>query len=119
MELTQDQLKPIQLCDKRTCQVFSITYLSSVGKTYKDFCNIVINVTKKNVARDRRNINMPCWNVKCEDIYQMFLLSSEWNQSSMAATVLLSRRDKKLKDQWSESYLRLKKSYPGLKIVIS
>ena len=68
----------------------------------RGFCNIISKAAKKSIPRGRRNIYIPCWDAECEDLYQTFLHSSNGDQSSKAATTLLSRLDKKRRDRWSE-----------------
>ena len=54
---------------------------------------------KKAILRGRRNTYIPCWDAKCEALYQTFLQSPAGDQSSRAATALITWLDKKRRDR--------------------
>ena len=74
-----------------------------MDRAYQDFCNAISTAAKKYIPRGRRNDHIPCWDAKCENLYQMFLQSPEGSDSSRAASALLSRLDRKRRDRWSEA----------------
>ena len=55
----------------------------------------VSKAAKKAIPRGPRNIYIPCWDAKCEALYQTFLQSPAGDQSSRAATALITWLDKK------------------------
>ena len=87
----------------------------NVNQAYQDFCNIISKAAKKSIPRGRRNNYIPCWDAECEDLYQTFLQSSDEDQSSRAATALLSRLDKKRRDRWSEAVQNIDFSHSSRK----
>ena len=62
----------------------------NVGQAYQDLCNTISKAAKKAIPHGRRNTDMPCWDAKCEALYQTFLQSPAGDQSSRAATALLT-----------------------------
>ena len=44
-----------------------------------------------------------CWDAECESLYKTFLQSPQGDDSSLAATALLSKLDRKPRDRWSEA----------------
>ena len=44
-----------------------------------------------------------CWDAECESLYKTFLQSPQGDDSSLAATALLSKLDRKRRDRWSEA----------------
>ena len=77
--------------------------LTNMDQAYQDLCNTISKPAKKAIPRGRRNTYIPCWDAKCEALYQTFLQSATGNQSSRAATALITWLDKKRKDRWSEA----------------
>ena len=53
--------------------------------------NLVMWIFKRIKEKFNSNIYITCWDAECEDLYQTFLQSSDEDQSSRAATALLSR----------------------------
>ena len=47
---------------------------------------------------------IPCWDAECKSLYTTFLLSPQGNISSLAATTLLAKLDRKRMDPWFETY---------------
>ena len=45
-----------------------------------------------------RNNYIPCWDAECESLYKIFLQSPQGDESSLAATALLAKLDKKRRD---------------------
>ena len=74
-----------------------------VDAAYQDFCNTIKKAAKKTISRGYRNNYIPCWDAECESLYKTFLQSPQENDSSLAATVLLSKLDRKRRDRWSEA----------------
>ena len=46
---------------------------------------------------------IPCWDAECESLYKIFLQSPQGDDSSLAATALLAKLDRKRRDWWSEA----------------
>ena len=45
----------------------------------------------------------PCWDSECKNLYQTFLQYPEGCESSIAATALLARLERKRRNRWSEA----------------
>ena len=75
---------------------------ADVDQVYQDFCNIISSAAKRSIPRGCRNNHIPCWDSECENLYRVFL-RSDGNNSSRAATALLTRLDKKQRDRWSKA----------------
>ena len=84
--------------------------LSDVGLAYRDFCNIIKKAAKKTIPRGHRNNYIPCWNAKCKPLhnvecelayqdYAKLLHSPQGNESSLAATALFTKLDRKPRDR--------------------
>ena len=73
-----------------------------VDAAYQDFCNIIKKAAKKTIPRGYRNNYIPCWDAECESLYKTFLQSPQ-GDSSLAATALLAKLDRKRRDRWSEA----------------
>ena len=73
-----------------------------VDQVYQDFCTIISSAAKRSIARGRRNNHITRWDSECENLYRVFLISDE-NNSSRAATALLTRLDRKRRDRWSKA----------------
>ena len=58
---------------------------------------------KKTIPRGYRNNYIPCWDAECESLYKTFLQSPQGDDSSLAATALLAKLDRKRRDRWSEA----------------
>ena len=67
----------------------------NVDAAYQDFCNTIKKAAKKTIPRGYRNTYIPCWDAKCESLYKTFLQSPQGDDSSLAATALLSKLDRK------------------------
>ena len=70
---------------------------------YQDFCNTINKAAKKTIPCGYRNNYVPCWDAECESFYKTFLQSPQGDDSSLAATVLLAKLDRKRRDRWSEA----------------
>ena len=46
---------------------------------------------------------IPCWHAECESLYKTFLQSPQGDDSSLAATALLAKLDRKRRDRWSDA----------------
>ena len=62
---------------------------TNVDQAYQDFCNTISKAAKKSIPRGRRNTYIPCWDAKCEALYQTFPQSPAGDQSSRAATAFI------------------------------
>ena len=69
---------------------------------YQDFCNTIKKAAKKTIPHGYRNNYIPCWDAECEYLYKIFLQSPQGDDSSLAATSLLSKLVRKRRDWWSE-----------------
>ena len=74
-----------------------------VNAAYQDFCNIIKKTTKKTISCGYRNNYVPCWDAECESLYKTFLQSPQGDDSSLAATVLLAKLDRKRRNRWIEA----------------
>ena len=98
-----------------TLQVgISLAEFSKWRKSYNDygisftigrhlFCNTIKKAAKKTIPRGYRNNYIPCWDAECESFYKTFLQSPQGDDSSLAATALLAKLDRKRRDRWSEA----------------
>ena len=73
-----------------------------VNVANQDFCNTIKKAAKKTIPCRHRNNYVLCWDAECESLYKTFLQSSQGDDSSLAATALLAKLDRKWRDQWSE-----------------
>ena len=69
-----------------------------VDAAYQDFCNTIKKAAKKTIPRGNQNNYIPCWDAECESLYKTFLQSPQGDDSSLAATVLLAKLDRKRRD---------------------
>ena len=74
-----------------------------VDAAYQDFCNTIKKAAKKTIPSGYRNNYIPCWDAECESLYKIFLQSPQGDDSSLAATALLAKLDRKRRDRWSEA----------------
>ena len=74
-----------------------------VDAACQDFCNTIKKAAKKTIPRGYQNNYIPCWDAECESLYKTFLQSPQGDDSSLAATALLAKLDRKRRDQWSEA----------------
>ena len=74
-----------------------------VDAAYQDFCNTIKKAAKKTIPRGYRNNYIPCWDAECESLYKTLLQSPQGDDSSLAATALLAKLDRKQRDRWSEA----------------
>ena len=74
-----------------------------MDQAHQDLCNTLSKAAKKAIPRGRRSTYIPRWDAKCEALYQTFLQSPAGDQSSRAATALITWLDKKRRDRWSEA----------------
>ena len=70
---------------------------------YQDFCNTIKKAAKKTIPRGYRNNYIPCWDAECESLCKTFLQSHQGDDSSLVATALLTKLDRKRRDRWSEA----------------
>ena len=69
-----------------------------VDAAYQDFCNIINKATKMINPSGYRNNYIPYWDAECEFLYRTFLHSPQVDDSSLAATALLAKLDRKRRD---------------------
>ena len=74
-----------------------------VDEAYQDFWNTIKKAAKKVISREYRNNYIPCWDSEYESLYRTFLQSPQGNDSSLAATALLAKLDRKQRDRWFEA----------------
>ena len=74
-----------------------------VDAAYQDFYNTLKKAAKNTIPRGYRNNYIPCWDAECESLYKTFLQSPQGDDSSLAATALLAKLDRKWRDRWSEA----------------
>ena len=86
-----------------------------VDADYQDFCNTIKKAAKKTIPRGYRNNYIPCWDAECESLYKTFLQSPQGDDSSLAATALLAKLDRKRRDRWSEAVRSIDFSHSGRK----
>ena len=80
---------------------FAKTLLSSdsldVDAAYQDFYTIK-KAAKKTIPHGYRSNYIPCWDAECESLYETFLQSPQGDDSSLSATALLAKLDRKRRD---------------------
>ena len=88
-----------------------------VNTAYQDFCNIIKKAAKKTIPHWYQNNYIPCWNVKCKSLknYRTFLQLPQGDNSSLAATALLSKLDRKQRDWWSKAVQNIDFSHSSRK----
>ena len=74
-----------------------------VDAAYQDFCNTIKKAAKNTIPRGYRNNYISCWDAECESLYKTFLQSPQGDDTSLAATALLAKLDRKRRDRWSEA----------------
>ena len=87
-----------------------------VDATYQDFCNIIKKAAKKTIPRRYRNNSIPCWDAERESLYKTFLQSPQGDNSSLAATALLAKLDRKWRDRWSKAVQSIDFSHSSRKV---
>ena len=86
-----------------------------VDAAYQDFCNTIKKAAKKTIPRWYRNNYIPCWDAECESLYKTFLQSPQGDDSSLAATALLAKLDRKRRDRRSETVRNIDFSHSNRK----
>ena len=69
-----------------------------VDAAYQDFCNTIKKAAKKTIPRGYQNNYIKCWDAEYESLYKTFLQSPQGDNSSLAATALLAKLDRKGRD---------------------
>ena len=90
--------------------------LLDVDVAYQDFCNIIKKAAKKTIPCRYRNNYILCWDAECESLYKTFLQSSQGDDSSLAATALLTKLDRKQRDRWSKAVQSIDFSHSSQKV---
>ena len=86
-----------------------------VDAAYQDFCNTIKKAAKTTIPRGYRNNYIPCWDAECESLYKTFLQSPQGDESSLAATALLAKLDRKRRDRWSKAVRNIDFSHSSRK----
>ena len=66
-----------------------------VNAAYQDFCNTIKKAAKKTIPRGYRNNYISCWDAECKSLYKTFMQCPQGDDSSLAATALLAKLDRK------------------------
>ena len=74
-----------------------------VDAAYQDFYNTIKKAAKKTIPRGSRNNYILCWETECESLCKTFLQSPQGDDSSLTATALLAKLDRKRRDRLSEA----------------
>ena len=74
-----------------------------VDAAYQDFCNTIKKAAKKTIPCGYRNNYIPCWDAECESLFKTFLQTPQEDDSSLTATALVVKLDRKRRDRWSEA----------------
>ena len=74
-----------------------------VDAAYQDFCNTIKKASKNIIPHRYQNNYTLCWDAECESLYKTFLQSPQGDDSSLAATALFAKLDRKQRDRWSKS----------------
>ena len=69
-----------------------------VDAAYQDFSSTIKKAAKMTIPCGYRNNYIPCWDAECESLYKTFLQSPQGDDSSLAATALLAKLDRKRRD---------------------
>ena len=67
------------------------------------------------IPRGYQNNYIPCWDAECESLCKTFLQSPQGEDSSLAATALLVKLDRKRRDPWSDAVRSIDFSHSGRK----
>ena len=70
---------------------------------------------KRLIPRGYQNNYDPCWDAECKSLYKTSMQSPQGDDSSLAATALLAKLDRKRRDQWSEAVRSIDFSHFSLK----
>ena len=74
--------------------------LPDVDAAYQDFCNIFKKAAKKTIPRGYQNNYILFWDAECESLYRTFLQFPQGDKSSLTATALVAKYDRKRRDRW-------------------
>ena len=74
-----------------------------VDAAYQNFCNTIKKAAKQTIKCWYRNNYIPCWDTDCKSLYKTFLQTPQGDDSSLAATALLAKLDRKRRDRWYEA----------------
>ena len=86
-----------------------------VDAAYQDFCNTIKKAAKKTIPCRYQNNYISCWDAECESLYKTFLQSPQGDNSSLAATALLAKLDRKQRDRWSKAVWNIDFSHSSRK----
>ena len=82
--------------------------LRDVGVACQGFCYIIKKAAEKVIPHSYRNKYTLCRDAECESLYPRFLQSPQGNDSSLDATALPAKRDRKWRNRWSEAVFSIK-----------
>ena len=88
---------------KKATQSLTSSSTTNVEEACQDFCSALIKVAKRSIPRGHRNNYIPCWDKEYESLYRTFLDDSNGEESSSAATALLSHLDQRRCERWNEA----------------
>ena len=74
-----------------------------VNAAYQDFYNTIKKAAKKTIPCVHRNNSIPCWDAECKSFNKTFLQSPQGDDSSLSATALVAKLDRKRRDRWYEA----------------
>ena len=86
-----------------------------VDAAYQDFCYIIKKAGKKTIPRGYQNNYIPCWDAEYASLYKTFLQSPQGDESSLTATALLPKLDRKRRDRWSATVRSIEFSHSNRK----
>ena len=86
-----------------------------VDAAYQEYCYTIKKAAKKTIPRGYRNNYISCWDAEYESLYRTFLQSPQGDDSSLAATALLAKLDRKRRDRWSEAVRNIDFSHSSRK----
>ena len=70
--------------------------------THSPGCEKAPTIWAKDYPTWYRNNYISCWDAECESFYKTFLQSPQGDDSSLAATALFAKLDRKWRNRWSE-----------------
>ena len=87
-----------------------------VDVAYQDFCNTIKKTAKKTIPCGYRNNYVLCWDAECESLYKTFLQYPQGDNSSLAATALLAKLDRKQRDRLFDAVWSIDFSHSSQKV---
>ena len=87
-----------------------------VDAAYQNFCNTIKKAAKKTIPCRYQNNYILYWDAECEFLYKTFLQSPQGDESSLAASALLAKLDRKQRNRWSEAVQSIDFSHSSQKV---